>query len=438
MKNTFIRIALYAAAAITLGFGLAACEDEPDKFELADGKPTVYYVRPVNVEAADSLLTAAYMGNNVCIVGDNLRSVYKLLFNDQEATLNNSYITDNTLLVQVPNDIPGEVSNQMFLITKGRDTVKFDFQVLVPAPTITAMSCEYAPAGSVATLVGDYFVDDPNVPLKLYVGDTEANVKSISKGAITFVVPDVAEAPIKVTNIYGEATSSFHFRDTRGLMFDFDGATGLGNHGWHAQVIETDETAITGNFLRLGGADVTMSEDGAWDDGHFSFEYWPGQWTTPQEYTGDGILLTDLADFSDWQHMSFKFEMYIPSSNPWMAGSMQIVFAGKDKVTLAGGTDVFGDEVPGANNTYFNGNDLPRGLYTPWYPSGSYDTGDEWITVTVPLSNFIYGSDGTIATGSLTASDFTSLLIFVWSGGYTGTECHPIIKIDNIRAVPNN
>lgn len=438
MKNTFLRIALYAATALTLGFGLSACEDEPDKFELADGKPTVYYVRPVNVEAADSLLTAAYMGNNVCIVGENLRSVYRLLFNDQEATLNNSYITDNTLLVQVPNEIPGEVTNTMYLINRNRDTVKFDFSVLVPAPTITAMSCEYAPAGSVATLVGDYFVDDPNVPLKLYVGDTEATIKSISKGAIDFVVPDVAEAPLKVTNIYGEATSSFHYKDSRGLLFDFDGVTGLGNHGWHAQVIETDETAITGNFLRLGGADVAMSEDGAWDDGHFSFEYWPGQWTTPQEYTGDGILLTDLADFSDWKNMSLKFEFYVPSANPWMAGSMQLIVAGRDKVTLAGGLDVFGDEVPGANNTFFNGTELPRGLYTPWYPSGSFDTGDEWITVTVPYANFIYGSDGTIATGSLTADDFTSLTIFVWSGGYTGTECHPILKLDNIRAVPNN
>ncbi|MDY6278147.1 MAG: glycan-binding surface protein [Bacteroidales bacterium] len=437
MKKYISKIAFYAAATLTLAFGFTACEDEPDKFELAGGKPTIYYIRPVNVEAADSLLTGAYMGNSICIVGDNLRSVYKMVFNDQEATLNNSYITDNTILVDVPNEIPGEVSDLIYFITKDRDTVKYEFSVLVPGPVISSMSCEYAAPGTVATLYGDYFVDDPNVPLKLFVGDVEATVKNVTKGAIDFVVPDVEESNIRVTNIYGEAKSAFHYKDTRGLLFDFDGVTGLGNHGWHAQVIESDETSITGKFLRLGGADVTLSEDGGWDDSHFSFEYWPGQWTTPQEYTGDGILLTDLADFSDWENMSLKFEFYVPKSNPWMAGSMQIVFAGRDKVTLAGGLDVFGDEVPGANNSYFNGKELPRGLYTPWYPSGSFDTGDEWITVTVPFTNFIYGSDGTVATGKLTASDFTSLLIFVWSGGYTGTECHPILKLDNIRAVPN-
>ena len=439
MKNIFTKALLLAGASIALASLFTACEDEPDRFRLADGKPTVYYVRPVDVAAADSLLDGAYMGNSICIVGENLRSVYQLDFNDVTAVLNNSYITDNTILLDVPKTIPTEVSNAMYLITKGRDTVKYDFKVLVPGPSIISMSNEYAPKGSTATIYGDYFVDDPNVPLELFVGDVKANIKDFSKGSISFVVPDeaVVNDRIKVKTIYGEVTSAFQWCDTRGLLFDFDGATGLGNHGWHAQVIESDETSLSGNFLRLGGADVTMKEDGAWDDGHFSFEYWPGTWTTPQEYKDDGILLTDLADFSDWQNMSMKFEMYIPTSNPWMAGSMQLIVAGRDKVTLAGGTDEFGDEVPGANNTYFNGTVLPRGLYTPWYPSGSFDTGNEWITVTVPYANFIYGSDGTLATGSLTAADFTSLLIFVWSGGYTGTECHPIIKLDNIRAVPN-
>ena len=90
----------------------------------------------------------------------------------------------------------------------------------------------------------------------------------------------------------------------------------------------------------------------------------------------------------------------------------------------------------GANNTYFNNDELPRGLYTPWVTTGSFDTNDEWITVTVPYANFIYGASGVPAQGKLSASDFTSLTIFVWSGGNKGTECHPVIKIDNIRAVP--
>ena len=34
-------------------------------------------------------------------------------------------------------------------------------------------------------------------------------------------------------------------------------------------------------------------------------------------------------------------------------------------------------------------------------------------------------------------SDFASLTMFVVGGGVNGTECKPIIKMDNIRVVPN-
>ena len=170
---------------------------------------------------------------------------------------------------------------------------------------------------------------------------------------------------------------------------------------------------------------------------NFSFEYWPGDWENPVTYA-NAPRLTDVVDFSKWEKMALKFELLVPSANPWMAGSMQLIVGGVDKITggEAGVPDIYGVTTAGANNTFFNGTDLPRGLYTPWYPSGSFDTADEWVTVSVPYSNFIYKMDGTKAGGSLTKDDFSSLTIFVVSGGYTGTECHPVIKIDNIRAVP--
>lgn len=439
MKNIISKISIYAAAALVAAASFTACQDEPDRFRLTDGIPTVYYIRPVKAAAADSLLTSAYMGNGICIVGDNLTSVYKLLFNDQPAVLNNSYITNHTLLVDVPNEIPGEVSNKIYFITRNADTVKVDFSVLVPGPSIVAMKNEHAPAGSITTLYGDYFVDDPNVPLQIAVGNKDAVIKEFTKGSITFVVPDdaVENTPIKVSTIYGDAQSVFNWMDTRGMLFNFDTDPHPANHGWHGQVIETDETALDGNFLRLGGVDVTLDEDGGWDDSHFSFEYWPGDWTDPISYN-ESPLLTDYADFSKWEDMAMKFELYVPSANPWMSGSMQLIMAGVEKISGSdAGTDINGKTVAGANNSFFNGNDLPRGLFTPWVTTGSYDTGDEWLTVTVPFSSFIYGSDGTMASGSLSEEDFTSLTIFVWNGGNKGTECHPVIKIDNIRAVPN-
>lgn len=434
------------AAAVVSGLFAVSCEDQPDAFKLAGGVPTVNYIRSVDIEQADVLLTGAYMGNQICLVGENLRSIHELWFNDQKAVLNTSLITDNTLIVSVPNVIPTEVSNKIYMHTRDGEIVTYDFSILIPGPTITGMSCEYAAAGSVATLYGDYFIDDPNVPFEMSFGDVPVtDLRSITKTAVSFVVPEApANEKISVSTIYGTAKSVFQYKDTRGLMFDFDGVTGLGNHGWHNRDILTDDTAISGNYVRLGDGATEMTEDGGWNDGQFSFEYWCGSWDTPQNVTsGDGIALFNLVDFSDFANMSLKFEMCIPSASPWSAGAMQIAFEGYDLVTISGNPiDGYSGEVAGANAWAFN-NDNGKGawgraLYRPWAATGSYHTDDKWITVTIPVSDFIYDYEGTPTnSGPGKPDDFASLTIFVVGGGVNGTPCTPLIKIDNIRAVPN-
>ena len=100
MKTRYINWFFVAALAM-MGCLMTACEDQPDKYEIADGVPTLEYVRSPLPEEADSLLVGAYLGNTVCLVGDNLRSIYELYFNDQKATLNTSYMTDHTVLVDI-------------------------------------------------------------------------------------------------------------------------------------------------------------------------------------------------------------------------------------------------------------------------------------------------------------------------------------------------
>ena len=446
--NHKISSLLLTALAVATSFSLQSCKDQPDEFELTGGKPTIYYIRPASASASDSLLVQAYPQAQICLVGSNLTSIQQIYFNDKKAILNTSFITDNTLIVQIPSDIPDEVSDKMYLITSDQDTLAYDFHIVIPAPRVTQMSCEYAAPGSTATIYGSYFIDDPNVPLEVVFPDGQkAEIKSInaSRSNITITVPDcTTEGQITVTSIYGTGTSSFRYLDTRGMLFDFDtpnSVTGavLGNHGWHGQVIESNETSLNGNYLRLGDPSVTLDEDGSWNDGNFSFEYWPGNWADPETYSGDGVRLTDLTDFSDYANMSYKFEMCVPKANPWASGAMQIIVGGVTKISMgnAGVKDIDGNTLGGCNNTYFNNDELPRGLYRPWEATGSFDTADEWITVTIPISEFKYAMSGGAATGSLNASDFTSLTIFVVGGGIKGTECQPVIKIDNIRAVPN-
>ena len=420
---------------------LASCEainkmDYPDRFRESAGKPTVHYVRYAD---RDVLITQANMEETVCIVGDNLASVHDIYFNDQKAVLNTSYMTDHTIVVTVPKTLPTVQDDQMHLITRDSTVVLYDFKVLPPAPKINSMSLEWAEEGETVTIYGSYLF----APLTVqFPGVDPVEVASSTGDNFDVVVPAGSQpGKIKVTTASGTAQSMFMYKDTRGMLFNFDSDPHPTNHGWHAMVIETDDTAISGNFLRFGDAGVTLDAEGGWDDGHFSFEYWPGDWDDPVSYA-DSPRLTDFVDFSNWSNMALKFELYIPSSNPWKSGAMQIIIGGVDVVTdgAEGAVDIYGNVTAGANNKFISGDggvpQAPRALWIPWKDSGSYDTGDKWVTITIPYTEFNKMSDGTTNPAEIKPESFTSLTIFVWSGGVTGTDCQPIMKFDNIRAVP--
>jgi hypothetical protein len=454
IKN--INGALFAMALVAAGAGFTSCEDEPDKYEVAGGTPTIDYVRPVDVASKDSLLTAASLDNTICIVGRNLRSVTKINFNDQKAVLNTSYMTDNTIIVTVPKTIPNKVSDKIYFITSKQDTVTYDFKTVVPAPIISSMSNEWADAGEEVTIKGDYFLDYDNSHLNIKVGENYTipyEDLKISQNSIKFNMPEdmPKHEPIYITTINGTTKAGFRYMDNRGMLFDFDtpwkeGGDVLGNNGWHNRTITSDGTSLSGNYMVLG--ETAMGADGGWNDGNFSFEYWPGSWQDPETYSSRPRI-QDLADFSDWENMSLKFEMCIPKDNGWSAAPMQIYFGSVTQITngAAGVKDIYGNVLAGANNTFFHEQGkLARALYMPWQNTEDklYNTEDKWVTVTIPLANFVYDYDGNKGLSYSGVNDFSAFNIFVVKGAYndasvlpTGVDCNPIIKIDNIRVVPN-
>ena len=454
IKN--INGALFAMALVAAGAGFTSCEDEPDKYEVAGGTPTIDYVRPVDAASKDSLLTAASLNNTICIVGRNLRSVTKINFNDQAAVLNTSYMTDNTIIVTVPKAIPNKVSDKIYFITSKQDTVAYDFKTIVPAPTINSMSNEWAAAGEEVTIKGDYFLDYDNSHLTIKVGENYTipyEDLKISQNNIRFNIPEdmPKHEPIYITTINGTTKAGFRYMDNRGMLFDFDtpwkeGGDVLGNNGWHNRTITSDATSLSGNYMVLG--ETAMGSDGDWNDGNFSFEYWPGSWQDPETYSSRPRM-QDLADFSDWQNMSLKFEMCIPKDNSWSAAPMQIYFGSVTQVSngAAGTKDIYGNVLAGANNTFFHDQGkLARALYMPWQNTEDklYNTEGKWVTVTIPLADFVYDYDGNKGLSYSGVNDFSAFNIFVIKGSYndanvlpTGVDCNPIIKIDNIRVVPN-
>ena len=414
---------------ILLGTTFTSCKDQPDAFKLTDGTPEVLYIRMPYLSKSDSLLTQASLSSIICLVGNNLTSIKQMYFNDQKAQLNTSYITDHTLIVQIPSGIPDEVSDKIYMINQNNDTTIYDFHVIVPAPVVTSISCEYAKAGESVTIYGNYFIDDPNVPLKVILPDGQevSDFTSFTQSTIVFDMPTcTTEGSIKVETIYGTTPSGFHYLDTRGILFDFDGShSGLAiGHGWRSGNVRTDEYSIDGGYLYFGGTDIKGDIGGTWAEDQFCMNYWPGDGA---ENLSDRKVLADMLANYDLASLQVKFEVCIPKASAWSSAALQVMFTSDAQVTYST-----------AGNGYYSDTSFPRGLWMPWTSTGSYNTDDKWITVSMPLSNFNKTHEGQICETSLDKTYFTGLTLFVWHGGIEGTDCTPEFFIDNIRVVPIN
>lgn len=131
MKRIIYYILLFTAVMLTATVFMG-CEDESGDIEVRDGKPAIRYIRTLGLDCADSIITGARQNTVICIVGNNLRCVRKMYFNDKEAVLVPFLITENTLIVTVPNVTPNEVSNKIYLLNNANDTTTFNFKVLKP------------------------------------------------------------------------------------------------------------------------------------------------------------------------------------------------------------------------------------------------------------------------------------------------------------------
>ncbi len=391
-------------ATIFTGLFLQSCEDNDEQ-----PAPEIIYIRKTDPVKSDSLVAHAFMGDNIAIIGRNLGNVDEIWFNDQRAALNPNLVTETSIIVQVPEIIPAEVTNKMTLINSDKvNKLLYDFGVDVPAPLVDRMVCEYVAEGETAVIKGNYFVDDPTSPLTvLFPGNISGTIVSSTINEIHVTVPaGTGPGQIQVKSLYGTTRSRFFFRDDRGILLNFDDLTAAG--GWRSGVIgSSNPEPLDGNYVRFSGA-MAGGAGSTWNEDGFSFNLWPSANGRPDVpvYTGD---------LKDGQ---IKFEVNVVA--PWQSSALQMIFTA---YSVSG------------TNSYIADYSYPRGLWNPWKESGSYQT-DGWITVSFPLSDFNYTFDGAESANKLTANMISGLTFYVWHGGVAGTDCNPHICIDNIRVVP--
>jgi hypothetical protein len=236
---------LIMAFAMVSNFSSCKKEDLPN-----GGQPRITYVRVTNPKSADSLLVGAAQGNLIAIIGENLGTAQSMWFNNQPATLNPTYVTNTSILVNVPSPIPTVITNKLKIYFANGDSLLYNFEVQISKPSITSMTSEYVNTGDVATINGNFFY----APLTVkFTGGVSGTVASVTDKVLQIRVPAGAQpGPITVTTNFGETKSDFWFRDNRNIFISSDPWEGWNGSGF---VVTTpgpsDPPKINGNYIRV-------------------------------------------------------------------------------------------------------------------------------------------------------------------------------------------
>ena len=280
------------------------------------GTPAITGVRITDPDKADSLFTAGNLGQMVAILGKNLETTREVYFNSELADLNPTLASENAIVVRIPSDFPTEITNQIKVITLG-GTATYDFSVNIPAPSLEAIKCEHLETGDTAIISGNYFYSLTNVA---FTGGVDGEILSYTPKEIRVTVPDGAQiGPITVNAIAGTGVSSFIFRDTTGMIIEFD-HVGLCYGAMPVIDASTNPSPspVSGNYTR---ASYDLLPGGTWWDESLVFAYC-GSFGLTSGLPEDYIIKFEINVISPWTQGWFEVKVvgdieYFYRFQPW-------------------------------------------------------------------------------------------------------------------------
>jgi hypothetical protein len=400
---------LVVALAVVGGLVLYSCQDHNLE---NSGEPVIYYIRNTDPARSDSLYVGAPLGNLIAIVGANLGGTTKITFNDQEASLNTTYVTDKSILVNVPPDAPIVRNDKMVLTFNNGGTLEYPFKVDISAPIVASMENEWAKEGEDAAIRGNYFF----APLTVKLADgTEVTPTSITQTEIRFEVPAGApEGPITVATNFGTTESAFHFHDTRNIILNYDDLTSTGS--WRYGMFVEDEHSIDGKYVKFKGA-YNAGERNEGSDGPSTYEseFWAQRSGRPEK----NFLPGEPGDYS------LKFEAKVIG---WNASYLNICWAPWNWAD--------------SNQEIWSNTVNARAIWGPWDEKNApFTTGGKWITVEIPMTEFKWAMGVQNSNVTYTEMKFDKKVtgsLSLWVLSAPGADNTPFeFYIDNIRVVPN-
>lgn len=379
--KTKIRYIYLVLVALTLGLAYTACDDD----NTGSGSPRIDYVRITNPDSSDSLVVSAGQGQLIAIMGENLGGTVRIELNHLAASITTPYITNSSVLVRVPSEVPEDVNNLLVLFFANGGSLAHDFSVDINKPSVTSMDCEYVNDGGTAVIHGNYFYEPISV---IFPGDLEGEIISVEDETIKVMVPEgTSPGQIAVKSNFGTGLSTFKFRDDRNIILNSDPFVGWAGANY---VVSNpgpeDPELINGNYIRV------KQQVGAWG------------WTdvaagSPADM---GELSKNIPDDAILHPDSYSLKFEVNTVKPFNGSGVRFVFGL---------------------------NDYDPGSYT-WAPP--YDSEGSWETVTISFKEMV---DAYVAAGSEMAVNIDGYFTRVTIFGGTALDCD--MCLDNFRIVPN-
>ncbi len=343
-----------------------SCEENGDgmNIESPSGDPVVDYIRLSDPATSDSLLVSASLGTGIVIVGKNLGGTREVWFNDRQASITPTWVTNKTVFVSVPSFAPNEVTNILYLVDAKKDTLKHPFVVSIPEPELYSAKNEWPQAGENLIINGNYFF----APLTVtFSGGEVGEVISVTQNQVEVTVPAGAtEGPVTLATNFGEEVSTFHLWDKRNIILNFDDKVA---NGWRIGLAETGDGEIDGNYLVVGGNIAKNQRDegpGAPAGSPLAMEYWGG----PAGRTENFYPLYP----NSYRDYVLKFEAKVTK---WYGGYLNLCLSTPTHA--------------GSNQEIWSNSLNARGIWGPWAEKGEeFTTDGKWITVVIPMEEFQY------------------------------------------------
>jgi len=421
MNKNNIKTALWLSLGLLAGFSMTACNDDDETDPNAE--PKVRYFRPTDINIADSLIVDLSLGQTVAMIGENLDNIIGIRYNDQQVALNPNFVTPTSVIFTTPAAIPGKVTDSLYFTCKNGDEIKYYAKTILPGPSIENVNKGFLKPGDMITIKGNYFIPTETTPLVITLpgGVTVTPDESSTYTNLKFTVPDgIAQSgALTVESAFGTSSWSYDmipYADLKeskveGLLFDFDGKNGAmaAGNGWRAGNAANPPVELSGNACLFDHDGKPL--DAQWIEDGMTMNYWPN--------SSDNIL-TKIPGVTI-EDYAYQMEMYV--ENPWP----EMCFAVQPTSLATVNSDNMLNTYYGTASSY---------LYEPYLETPDFTTNGDWITLTMPLSQFTKTLSGKTTSG-LKVDDLAGLTIR-WSSADAAVYTvlfQPKLYFDNVRLV---